>query len=271
MTLEEYSNHQPERRPRALTMYEPATSLGETPAPHQWAMTIDLSACVGCGACMVACQAENNVPVVGRDDVLRGREMHWLRIDWYAPRASSEPLAIAQPMLCQHCEKAPCEYVCPVEATVHSRDGLNEMIYNRCVGTRFCSNNCPYKVRRFNWFDFNARLSDTEQLARNPDVTVRERGVMEKCTFCVQRIREAEISARADNRPLPATEVRTACQQACPTHAIVFGSLTEADSPLMRARNSSRAYAVLDDLGTEPRVRYLMRITNPNPDLERQT
>jgi molybdopterin-containing oxidoreductase family iron-sulfur binding subunit len=234
-------------------------------------MTIDLGACVGCGACVVACQAENNVPVVGRDQVERGREMHWLRIDWYAQAAAGAPPMIAQPMLCQQCENAPCEYVCPVEATVHSSDGLNEMVYNRCVGTRFCSNNCPYKVRRFNWLDFNAGLTDTERLVKNPDVTVRERGVMEKCTFCVQRIRQAEIAARLDRRPLQGADVRTACQQACPTQAIVFGSLDEHDSAVVRARESARAYAVLEDFGTEPRVRYLARVRNVNPDLERGT
>jgi molybdopterin-containing oxidoreductase family iron-sulfur binding subunit len=258
-------------RPTTLRLYESPSSLPDGPAAKQWAMTIDLGACVGCGACVIACQAENNVPVVGRDQVERGREMHWLRIDWYAQAAAGAPPMIAQPMLCQQCENAPCEYVCPVEATVHSSDGLNEMVYNRCVGTRFCSNNCPYKVRRFNWLDFNAGLTDTERLVKNPDVTVRERGVMEKCTFCVQRIRQAEIAARLDRRPLQGADVRTACQQACPTQAIVFGSLDEHDSAVVRARESARAYAVLEDFGTEPRVRYLARVRNVNPDLERGT
>jgi len=271
MTLAQLAADPPQPRPRTLTLYQPPAALPDGPAPYQWAMTIDLGACIGCGACMVACQAENNVPAVGRDDVLRGREMHWLRIDWYHPDGHGQPLAIAQPMLCQHCEKAPCEYVCPVEATVHSRDGLNEMVYNRCVGTRFCSNNCPYKVRRFNWFDFNANLTPTERLAKNPDVTVRERGVMEKCTFCVQRIRGAEIAARAADQPLRGSDVRTACQQACPTEAIMFGSLDEPDSPMMQARRSRRTYAVLGELGTEPRVLYLARVRNPNPELEPTT
>jgi molybdopterin-containing oxidoreductase family iron-sulfur binding subunit len=172
-------------------------------------------------------------------------------------------------MLCQHCEKAPCEYVCPVGATVHSPDGLNEMVYNRCVGTRFCSNNCPYKVRHFNWFDYNAHLAETELMVKNPNVTVRERGVMEKCTFCVQRIREAEIAAGRDGRPLRGTEVRTACQQSCPTNAIVFGSLSDADSEMVRRREQPRAYATLHELGTEPRVRYLARVRNTNPDVAR--
>ncbi len=170
-------------------------------------------------------------------------------------------------MLCQHCEKAPCEYVCPVEATVHSSEGLNEMVYNRCVGTRFCSNNCPYKVRRFNWYDYNAHLSETERMVKNPNVTVRERGVMEKCTFCVQRIRAAEIAADRDGRELEGSTVVTACQQACPTNAIVFGSLSETDSEVVKRRNQPRSFSALADLGTEPRVAYLARLRNPNPDI----
>jgi molybdopterin-containing oxidoreductase family iron-sulfur binding subunit len=268
-TLEAYRASAPIAPPRSrrqLTIYDPPQRLE---SPHQWAMTIDLGTCIGCSACVVACQSENNIPVVGRDDVAKSREMHWLRIDRYLEGSADDPRVVTQPMLCQHCENAPCEYVCPVEATEHSPDGLNEMVYNRCVGTRFCSNNCPYKVRRFNWFDYNAHLSETEQMAKNPDVTVRERGVMEKCTFCVQRIREAEISAEASGRPLKGDEVRTACQQACPTNAIVFGSLTERDSEMMHRREEPRLYGVLADLGTEPRVRYLARIRNPNPQLER--
>jgi molybdopterin-containing oxidoreductase family iron-sulfur binding subunit len=231
-------------------------------------MTIDLGTCIGCSGCVVACQAENNIPVVGRDDVLKSREMHWLRIDRYHAGTPDDPVVLAQPMLCQHCEKAPCEYVCPVSATVHSPDGLNEMVYNRCVGTRYCSNNCPYKVRRFNWFDYNAEVAETERMAKNPDVTVRARGVMEKCTFCVQRVRRTQVQARLEDRGVRAGEVRTACQQACPTHAIVFGSLTNPEEELVRWRENGRAYAVLHDLGTEPRVRYLARLRNPNPLLE---
>ncbi len=250
---------------------EPPITLYQAPPPrpgaggeNQWAMVIDLSRCTGCSACVVACQAENNVPAVGREEVSRRHEMHWLRIDSYlGPRGGPERLL--QPMLCQHCEMAPCEYVCPVGATTHSPDGINEMTYNRCVGTRFCSNNCPYKVRRFNWFDYNQELSEVEQLVKNPDVTVRQRGVMEKCTFCVQRIREAEIQARVAGRPLRGIQVRTACQQACPSEAIRFGSLTEAGSEVARLRSLPRAYAVLEELGTRPRVRYLARVSNPNP------
>jgi molybdopterin-containing oxidoreductase family iron-sulfur binding subunit len=268
-TLAAYQAH-PEsvgtKRRQPLTVYENAPKLD---APQQWAMTIDLGLCTGCSACVVACQSENNIPIVGREDVAKSREMHWLRIDRYREGSIDDPSFVTQPMLCQHCEHAPCEYVCPVGATDHSPEGLNEMVYNRCVGTRFCSNNCPYKVRRFNWFDYNAELAETERMARNPDVTVRERGVMEKCTFCVQRIREAEIAAGVAGEPMRGSSVRTACQQACPTRAITFGSLTEGDSEMLSARAEPRAYDVLGELGTAPRVKYLARIRNPNPALDK--
>ena len=236
----------------------------------QWAMSIDLSVCTACSSCMVACQSENNLLIVGKDNVLRHRQMHWLRIDTYTSGIPGASGLVHQPMLCQHCEKAPCEYVCPVNATVHSPDGLNEMIYNRCVGTRFCSNNCPYKVRRFNWFDFTGLLETNRglvQLHYNPEVTVRERGVMEKCTYCVQRIRAAEIRARNDKREIAPGEVVTACQAACPTGAIQFGSLTHRETPMVRWRQQDRSFAVLHDQGTQPRTMYLARIENPNPDM----
>ena len=267
-TLAEYRENPDftaEHRGRTLSLYQPFEEGYAT--GNQWAMAIDLSLCTGCSACVVACQAENNVPVVGKEGVLASREMHWLRIDRYFAGGVTEPTLVMQPMLCQHCEQAPCEYVCPVNATVHSPEGLNEMVYNRCVGTRFCSNNCPYKVRRFNWFNYTADLGQ-ERLAMNPDVTVRARGVMEKCTFCVQRIRRAEIAAQVEERRVRPGEVKTACQQACPTQAIVFGSYTDPEPELAARLAAPRRYSVLHELGTEPRVRYLARITNPNPALE---
>jgi len=248
----------PTGRRRPLTLYEPAAPSATGFGADQWAMAIDLDVCTGCSACVVACQAENNVPVVGRDDVLRSREMHWLRIDRYIEGTPAAPSFAVQPMLCQHCEKAPCEYVCPVNATVHSDDGLNEMIYNRCVGTRFCSNNCPYKVRRFNWFDYNAEIAETERMAKNPEVTVRGRGVMEKCTFCVQRVREAQAAAQLSGAERTGPVI-TACQQTCPTQAIVFGSLTDPASDVSREFNDPRSFSALAELGTVPRVRYLRR------------
>lgn len=246
----------------------PGSGLGD---PPQWAMTIDLSICSGCGACEQACQAENNIFVVGKEQIRKGRDMHWLHIDTYYEGPADAVQVIHEPMLCQHCERAPCEYVCPVNATVHSPEGLNEMVYNRCVGTRFCSNNCPYKVRRFNWFDWVEREPANRgmvQLQRNPEVTVRERGVMEKCTFCVQRLEATKIRARIDgNRSIREGEVTTACAQACPTRAIQFDSLHNTGSAMVRWRQEPRAFAVLHELGTRPRVNYLARIDNPNPEI----
>jgi MoCo/4Fe-4S cofactor protein with predicted Tat translocation signal len=250
--------------PRFLANDERAPGLYRwTPeGPAAWAMSIDLNACIGCNACVVACQAENNVPVVGKEQVLRQREMHWLRIDRYYQGEAAAPAAYFQPMLCMHCEQAPCEVVCPVGATVHDAEGLNVMVYNRCVGTRFCSNNCPYKVRRFNYFGF-AQEERRASEARNPDVTVRARGVMEKCTFCIQRIAEARIAADRDNKPVG--EVTTACQAACPTQAFTFGNLRDPHSAVAARKQSPLDYALLADQSTHPRVTYEANIRNPNP------
>ncbi len=230
--------------------------------PAAWGMSVDLNACIGCNACVVACQSENNVPTVGKNEVLREREMHWLRIDRYYEGAAEDPGIYLQPTLCMHCEQAPCETVCPVGATMHDSEGLNVMVYNRCIGTRFCSNNCPYKVRRFNYFSFT-QLERRAPQSRNPDVTVRARGVMEKCTFCLQRIAEARLVADRDNRPVG--DVVTACQAACPTKAFTFGNLANEDSDVVRRKQSPLDYALLADQNTHPRVTYEARIRNRNP------
>jgi molybdopterin-containing oxidoreductase family iron-sulfur binding subunit len=233
---------------------------------YAWGMAVDLSRCTGCNACVLACQAENNVPVVGKEGVQRTREMHWLRIDRYWSGSEHAPRTVLQPMLCQHCEAAPCEYVCPVNATVHSDEGLNDMVYNRCVGTRYCANNCPYKVRRFNFLHYTANREPTERMQANPDVTVRARGVMEKCTFCIQRIERARITARLEGRAV-GEELVTACQQACPTRVFTFGNLHDPAQAVTRAHADARRYDVLADLGTRPRVAYLARLGNPSPQL----
>jgi MoCo/4Fe-4S cofactor protein with predicted Tat translocation signal len=241
----------------------PTLYAQQTKGEHLWGMVIDLASCVGCSSCVVACQSENNTPVVGPEQVAKGREMHWIRVDRYYEGEPENPKVVHQPMMCQQCDHAPCENVCPVNATTHSPDGLNQMTYNRCVGTRYCANNCPYKVRRFNFLEYTATKTEPESLVYNPEVTVRPRGVMEKCTFCVQRIQDGRMRAKGENRPLKDGEIQPACAVSCPSQAIVFGDLKDPQSRVSQLAASGRGYRVLEELGVRPAVTYLADVRNP--------
>jgi molybdopterin-containing oxidoreductase family iron-sulfur binding subunit len=257
-SLVEFAKVQQKPRPDLATLY-PDQEFPE----HKWGMAIDLAACIGCSACVLACQSENNVPTVGPEQVAKGREMHWIRIDRYYEGSEDNPRVVHQPMLCQQCDHAPCENVCPVNATNHSPDGLNQMAYNRCVGTRYCANNCPYKVRRFNFLEFTAQKTEPESLVFNPEVTVRPRGVMEKCTFCVQRIQDGRIRAKAEHRPVLDGDIVPACAAACPSQAITFGDLKDPRSLVAQLTQAKRGYKVLEEVGARPAITYLADLKNP--------
>jgi molybdopterin-containing oxidoreductase family iron-sulfur binding subunit len=282
----DFVEHLGTHHPALESMWEEPMKVFEADATvnHQWGMTVDLNKCTGCNACVIACQAENNVPVVGKEQVTRGRELHWLRIDRYFRGDVDTPKIVNQPVACVHCETAPCEQVCPVAATVHTEEGINAMAYNRCIGTRYCANNCPYKVRRFNYFNYQTEYGyfygwgrkgeletasrKLQQLVLNPEVTVRGRGVMEKCTYCIQRIQNGKIQARTEARPLEDGEIQTACQSACPSQAIVFGDLNDPNSRVSKIQKSERAYEMLAELNIKARTLYLARVRNTHARLK---